>query len=211
MSLSPTITYQIRPIQVSVLSYSLLTDAQGNIITDPQGTFITEDQVDTPTSAVTSAQVKTMLPVYDNQSATIISRLITSVQRRIEDYIDIDATLRTRMAWWSVPARRIELPYGTHGDILSVQRYNVHTNAWEDYTDYRVFGLDYKVLELGNNGHQIRVTFKSGSKLNEQLNQAILQEISYQFKNRNDPNMEPALTHAGLSIPTLNILTGIVR
>jgi hypothetical protein len=183
MSLSPTRTYQIRPTQVSVVS----------VVTD----------------AVTANDVKLMLPVYDNQSALIIARLIKSVQRRVEDFIDIDSTLRVRKALWQDPARTIELPYGTHGDIISVERYA--NGVWAEYEDYELEGLDYKSIVLDDIGAPIRVEFQSGVDTNEQLNQAILQEVAWQFKNRNDPNQAAAEVRAGLSVSTINILTGVVR
>lgn len=184
MSLSPTLTYQLRPKQVTIIG-------------------------DAPADAVSGNDVKLMLPVYDNQSTLIIERLIKSVQRRVEDFIDIDTTPRTRQAWWQFPAQVIELPYGTHGDVTSVERYE--NKEWVAFEDYEVEGLTYKQLRLERIGLPLRVMYQSGTSVAEQVNQAILQEVAWQFKNRNDPNQSIAETRSGLSIATINILDGVMR
>lgn len=184
ISLSPTRTLQIHPTQVTVTSGAV-------------------------TDAVTQNDVKLMLPVYDNQSALLIGRLIKSVQRRVEDFINIDTTSRIRQAWWQDPALNIALPYGTHGDIIQVERYE--HDQWVDFTDYEVQGLNYKYIKLNRIGVPTRVTFESGVTGNDQVNQAILQEVAWQFKNRNDPNQASAEVRAGLSVGTINILTGVSR
>lgn len=183
MSLSPTITYHRYATDISI-------DGSYGV-------------------AVTNSEVKDVLPVYGDIDAVIIDRLIDSVQTRIEDYINIDATPRTRIAEWECPANVIELPYGSHGDIILVERYE--NKEWVATTDFEVLGLTYKRLRLAKIGKPIRVTFESGTSENKQVNQAILQEVSYQYKSRNDPNMETAETRSGLSVATLNILSGIPR
>jgi hypothetical protein len=182
-SLSPTITLDKYPSEIIVTS--------------------------SVTQAVTVDEVKVVLPVYDNQTLTFIEMLIPSVQRRIEDYVNRDTTLRTRMALWSNPDPIIILPYGVHGNVSYVERYE--DGHWVDYEDYEVYGLNYKYLDIKKTGKSVRVSFQSGGGNYEEMKQAILQEIAYQFKNRNDPNEAPAVSKSGLSIPTLNILAGIVR
>lgn len=182
-SLSPTITLDKYPSEIIVTS--------------------------SVTDAVSVDDVKVVLPVYDNQTLTSIQRLIPSVQRRIEDYVNRDTTLRTRMALWTNPSVEITLPYGIHGHVNFVERYE--DGHWVDYTDYEVYGLNFKYIDIKKTGKPVRVSFQSGGGQYEEMKQAILQEIAFQFKNRNDPNEAQAVSKSGLSIPTLNILTGIVR
>lgn len=157
------------------------------------------------TLSVSIEEAKEELPVYDNISDQAIYRKIASAQRAIEDYVNIDTTIRTRRSLWLTPQRVIELPYGVH-EILTVEQQLHPGDAFAPIENYRVLGLEFKslVLELL---YPTRVTYVSGKiPVDDILREAILKEVSYYFKNRNDPNEVAPATLNGLSMITVNLL-----
>jgi len=178
-SLSPTRVFQVNPIETITIG---------------------------PVPVVVSMQeMKTALPVYDNQSQTYLETLLPSAQRRVEDYINRDTSVRQRQSLWTQPERTIRLPYGKH-DIELVEQYI--GEEWVEVTDYKIIGLHFLSLRL-NALYPTRVTYQSGGDYPADMKTAIIAEVSWHFKNRNDPNEVSAATRSGLSEPARNILYGL--
>lgn len=153
---------------------------------------------------------KNELPVYDNIDNDSIYRKIASAQRAVEDFLNKDTTLRERLSLWIAPQRVIDLPYGKH-DILEVSQQIVWDGAFIPTTDYTVTGLDYKSIRL-HNQYPTKVSYNSGSEtVDDIFKEAVLQETSFYFKHRNDPNATSAETINGLSKVTMNLLSNYRR
>lgn len=183
-SLSPTVTFSRHPDET--------------VITD-EGTF--------PTPVIVN-QVRPFLPVYDNDSDLIIQGIMEAVTRKIERFIRRDTTPRTRQSLYQYPQRIIDIPYGPHSDIVVEQYVN---DAWVAVTSPIITGLQRKSIVL-EYAYPTRVTCTSGfEQCPSDIVQAILQETAFQYKNRNDPNEVMPETKHGLSIPTVNLLTGYAR
>jgi len=134
----------------------------------------------------------------------------------IERYINQDATPRTRIAYWNLPQRIICLPYGPHLSTITVKQ---RANVRDDYitrvldTDYWIVddGLQFKKIELNYQQHT-QVEFVSGpGSVPDQLQEAIIQEVAFQYKNRNDPDMTAPQMVGGLSLPTYNMIKNLIR
>lgn len=150
--------------------------------------------------------VKGELPVYDDNSDSLLARKILSVQYAIERYINRDTTLRQRVSLWSHPERRIKLPFGPH--VITEVRQEI--NGVLQVVEYTEQGLEYKEIVL-NGRYPTQVTYTSGhASVPEYLQDAVIQEVAFYFKNRNDPNEAMAESKGGLSLPTLNLLASHV-
>ena len=179
-SISPTLTFHRYPYQTKI-----------------------EGEVE---ACVTINDVKGELPVHDNNSDSLLTRKILSVQHAIERYINRDTTLRQRVSLWILPERRIKLPFGPHV-ITGVEQEIDGEFKSVDYTEQ---GGDYKEIVL-NSRYPTRVTYNSGHEtVPEFLQDAVIQEVAFYFKNRNDPNEAMAESKGGLSLPTLNLLSSHV-
>ena len=175
-SLSPTLTFQRYPYQTRI---------QGEV-----------------PMCVSLADVKGELPVHDGNSDNLIARKILSVQYAIERYINRDTTQRQRVSLWTIPERRIKLPYGPH--VITQVRQQV-SGEWA-VAEYTQEGLEFKEIVLDYR-YPTEVTYTSGyENVPEYLQDAVIQEVAFYFKNRNDPGEVAAETINGLSLPTLNLL-----
>ena len=173
------------------------------------------DITTTPSLAVSVADVKAELPVYDDNSDAQIQRKILAVQTMIEKYINRDTTSRSRIAYWASPQEIIALPYGPHTIVLVQQRLTPKdtyvTQVLDE--DYWVLdsSLDYLQLQLSKI-YNTRILFTSGSAtVDDVVKEAIIQEVAFQFKNRNDPDLTVPQTMGGLSVPTYNIIKNLIR
>lgn len=183
--LSPTITYY---------KYAQQTETLSNVVD----------------LAVSIEQAKEELPVYDDVSDDIIARKIASAQRAVEEYLNKDTSYRLRRSLWLTPQRLIEVPYGKHV-IVSVEQQTEFGGEFVTTERYKEIGLDYKSLLLEAQ-YPTRVTYDSGGgSVDEIFKEAILQEVSYYFKNRNDPNESAPETLNGLSLVTQNLLANYRR
>ena len=173
------------------------------------------DITSTPTLAVSVADVKTELPVYDDNSDAQIQRKILAVQTMIEKYINRDTTSRSRIAYWASPQEIIALPYGPHAITTVEQRLTpkdtyVTQVADEDYWVLDS-SFDYLQIQLSKI-YNTRITFTSGSAtVDDVVKEAIIQEVAFQFKNRNDPDLTIPQTMGGLSVPTYNMIKNLIR
>ena len=162
------------------------------------------------TLCVSVADAKAELPVYDNHSNVAIERKIASAQMAVESYVNRDTTVRERRSLWLIPQRVISLPYGVH-EILQVEQQLQSNVAFTNTTAYEVIGLDYLSIRL-DNLYPTRVRYNSGSNVTPAImKEAILQETSYYFKNRNDPDEQAPEIRNGVSAITMNLLSNYVR
>lgn len=166
---------------------------------------IVENDNESP-SAVTLQQVKQYLPVFDTNSDDLIQGILDGVVKQVERYINRDVVERERVSLWNLPAQVIKLPYGPHREIVVEQHID---GEWQviPETEYDVIGLQRKQIRL-HYGYPTKVSCLSGfEQTPSDIQQAIINETAFQFKNRNDPNEVQAETKFGLSIPTLNLLS----
>lgn len=155
-------------------------------------------------SPATLSEVKPFLPVYDDNSDVLIQGIIDGVTKKIERFIRLDTTERTRISEWFLPQRLIDIPYGFHSDIVVEQYVG---DEWRTVENPIIIGLTKKSVRL-HYGYQTRVTCTSGfADCPADIVQAIIQEVSFQYKNRNDPNEVQPETRNGLSIPTINLIS----
>jgi len=173
------------------------------------------DMTTTPALAVSVADVKAELPVYDSNSDDQIERKIRAVQTMIEKYINRDTTSRSRIAYWASPQEIIALPYGPHTIVQVEQRLTPKDTYVVQVVDedYWVLdsSLDYLQIQLSKI-YNTRITFTSGSAtVDDVVQEAIIQEVAFQFKNRNDPDLTIPQTMGGLSVPTYNMIKNLIR
>jgi len=173
------------------------------------------DMTTTPDLAVSVADVKAELPVYDDNSDAQIQRKILAVQTMIEKYINRDTTSRSRIAYWASPQEIIALPYGPHTIVQVEQRLTPKDTYVVQVVDedYWVLdsSLDYLQIQLSKI-YNTRILFTSGSATaDDVVKEAIIQEVAFQFKNRNDPDLTIPQTMGGLSVPTYNMIKNLIR
>lgn len=177
----------------------------------PQDTEITAGPL---TYTLTTAEVKDFLRINDNLDDNYIDLLIAGVQEQIERYIGIDTTVRTRRSYWARTSGTIKLPYGPHTVTTVVSRDddNVDTTLVSG-DDYYVYGLKYLEIRLLNpTGQQILVTYQSGhTVVPYAIKAAMLQEISLQYKNRQDPNTPSRLSVNELTLEARHLLASYMR
>jgi hypothetical protein len=108
------------------------------------------------------------------------------------------------------------LPYGVHGTITSVVAIDADNNqktlvAGDDYT---IFGIEFKGIQLSTYADMLLVTYQSGYGAGEcpaAIRAAIMQELSLQYKNRQDPNAPGRTVVNNLSVEARNLLMSYVR
>lgn len=162
-------------------------------------------QVTQPFPAVPYKQIKEALPLYDNNSDLLLQGILLGVTAKIERLIDLDTTKRERVSVWDSPAPIICLPFGPHEDLVIEQYEHGH---WKVATDVEIMGIAKKRVKL-QYLYPTRISYTSGHEdVPDLIQAAIVQEVSFQYKNRNDPDEVQPDTKHGLSIPTVNLLDG---
>lgn len=158
---------------------------------------------------VSVPEAKAELPVYDDISDLGIHRKILSAQQAVENLVNRDTSKRERRSLWLRPKRVISLPYGVH-EILQVEQ-QTSSGAFSNITNYEVIGLGYLEVEL-EALYPTRIRYNSGADhVDPILKEAVLQETSYYFKNRNDPNEQSPEIINGVSAITMNLLSNYIR
>lgn len=159
---------------------------------------------------VSIPEAKAELPVYDDISDLGIQRKILSAQRAVENLVNRDTTKRERRSIWLQPSPVISLPYGVH-EILQVEQQTQSNGAFSNITSYEVIGLGYLQVKL-QALYPTRIRYNSGADhVDSMLKEAVLQETSYYFKNRNDPNEQSPDIVNGVSAITMNLLSNYIR
>lgn len=163
--------------------------------------------------ALSMTEVKDFLRVNDTLDDDYIGLLIEGVQEQIERYIGIDTTIRTRRSYWARVGGKIKLPYGPHTVTTVVSRDDENVDTTLSAGDYEVYGLKFKEIRLINPvGSQILVTYQSGhTNVPPAIRSAMLQEVSFQYKNRQDPNTGSRLSVNELTIEARHLLASYMR
>lgn len=162
---------------------------------------------------------KAILPVYDNNSDAFISMLVGSVEEQVGRYIKIDLTKRQRQSYWKNPTSRLVLSFGPHGDVSSVVAKDIRGNATTLVlnTDYYVTGLEYKEIHIINfpvDVYSVTVTYWSGYDAGEcpdAIRMACIQELNFQYKNRQDANQATVAIVNGLTMESRMLLETYIR
>jgi len=162
-------------------------------------------------------EAKAMLPVNTDMHDTLIGLLIAGTTGQVERYIGRDTYPKERVAQYERPATVINLPYGPHGSVASVQAIDSDGNitTLTASTQYIVEGIEFKRIRLiGVGAYMLRVTYASGygaGECPEEIRAAIMQELSLQYKNRQDPNAPARTVVNNLTIEARNLLLSFVR
>ena len=175
----------------------------------PAQTIVSTKNVDW---ALTLGQVKDFLRVNDSFDDLYINLMLEAVSEQVERYIGLDTYVRTRQSYWERVGGQVWLPYGPHTTVSSVV--SIADDLTETVlvagTDYVVHGLEYKKISIDNaTGTYLRVTYLSGYPAGEcpsAIKGAILQEISFQYKNRQDPNTPSRVSVNGLTLEARQLL-----
>lgn len=194
--------------------YSSLTGVY-NVNTMPTETIVSG--VDDPVYPMTLGQAKAMLPVNTSIHDDFIQLLIEATTEQVERYIARDTYRRERTSRYERPAPVISLPNGPHGNVLSVKTVtydNIETTLVAG-SDYYVHGIEFKTIELASGIQQyVLVTYESGYQAGScprAIIGGIMQELSMQFKNRQDPNAGGVAVVNNLSLEARNLLMPFVR
>jgi uncharacterized phiE125 gp8 family phage protein len=179
---------------------------------NPIDTRITVPAVELP---LTVAEAMSFLRIYDVQDADFLGMLLSAITDQVERYIGSDTQLKTRQSYWERTGGYVVLPYGPHGAVTSVvsrDEDNVDTTLVAG-TDYVVEGMGYKKIRFYNKtGGQILATYQSGyTNCPDAIRGAILQELSFQYKNRQDPNTPSRISVNGLTLEARQLLLSYMR
>jgi uncharacterized phiE125 gp8 family phage protein len=173
----------------------------------PEQTVIVSQDTFTP---VTLAEAKNFLRVYDDVDDTSIQSLLVGVTQQVEQYIGKDTTPRVRLSFWSRPKQLISIPRSPVGTITNVTE--VSRDGTEQVvlaTEYVVEGLDLKSIRFSHSYNALKVTYNSGyDNCPDAIKGAILQELSLQYKNRQDSAQPSRTSVNGLSIEARHLLLG---
>jgi uncharacterized phiE125 gp8 family phage protein len=180
----------------------------------PSQTRVSVKNLDWP---LTLEQVKDFLRVNDSYDDLYIGLLLEAVCEQVERYIGLDSYVRTRQSYWERVGRQVWLPYGPHTTISSVV--SIDDEGTETTltlgVDYSVSGMEYKKIHIdGFPGEYMKVTYLSGYPAGEcpsAIKGAILQEISLQYKNRQDPNTPSRVSVNGLTLEARQLLSPYMR
>jgi uncharacterized phiE125 gp8 family phage protein len=180
----------------------------------PIETRVTVKNIDWP---LTLGQVKDFLRVNDSYDDLYLGLLLEGVCEQVERYIGLDTYVRTRQSYWERVGGQVWLPYGPHTTISSVVSVDDEGNetALVLNTDYTVNGMEYKKLSIDSAPNRyLKVTYLSGYASGEcpsAIRAAILQEISLQYKNRQDPNTPSRVSVNGLTLEARQLLAPYMR
>lgn len=161
-------------------------------------------------------EVKTQLPVNHDNYNVKISRLMRSVTDQIQDYIGQDFLKKRVKSYWRNTPRYAKLARGPHGDILSVTVIDVtgQERTLEQGKHFKVRGMQRKELYDFEYHGQLFVEYESGvdnKEIISRVTDAVLQELSLQFKNRQDPDSPPMTSVNSLSLEARHLLSGLIR
>lgn len=185
----------------------------------PSQTRIT---VNTSLLPLSLLQVKDFLRVSDgtfndSYDDAYLNLMIRGVTEQVERYIGLDTHIKTRQSYWERVGGQVWLPYGPHGAISSVVSIDDEgtETALVLNTDYTVSGMEYKKIHLDNApSRYLKVTYVSGYAEDEcpfAISGAIMQEISLQYKNRQDPNTPSRVSVNGLTLEARQLLSPFMR
>lgn len=159
--------------------------------------------------AVPLALMKDVLRKYDSNDDAHITLLIKAVTEQVERYCGYDFRPKERLSYYLYPKPDISLPRGPHATITEVKA----INELGDETvltldeDYYVDGFQQFDLRLRRYYHALEIEHSSGyENIPDAVQEAIIQEVSFQYKNRNDPNMGRVTSVNGLTLEARHLL-----
>ena len=158
---------------------------------------------------ITPNRAKTVLGVNHNEDDSYIATLVDGVVGQVERFCRIDVIKKKRYAYYRSAHGRIVLPYGPHGEIHKVEKDGVDLTA----DDYDIYGIKRKTIE-GLGYGVFYVEFDSGYDDNEwppEIESACYQELSLQYKNRQDPDTPSMTSVNNMSVEARHLLSGIRR
>jgi hypothetical protein len=191
-------------------------------LTPPRETRYTPDEtkivsrVEGQTDLVTPEEVKEFITITHDQFNLTIDKLIESVTSQVESYVRRDLIQKNIQSYWRRTPKVAILSRGPHVSITSasVEDENGNSTTLTEGTDFKVEGISFKRLYNFQQYGKLTVDYVSGYTEDErpaEVGSAILQEISLQFKNRQDPDT-PAMTSVGnLSLEARHLLNGLIR
>lgn len=164
---------------------------------------------------MTPEMVREFLPLRSEQYEATINRLIDSVTAQVEAYIRQDVLQKVvRSEWRYVPQRAI-LSRGVHQDVLSVKVISKYGEEAELTSDqYAIEGMSFWTLTNIEGSGRLVVDYISGYTKDQrppQVRDAILQEISLQFKNRQDPDTPAMVSMGNISLEARHLLNSLIR
>jgi uncharacterized phiE125 gp8 family phage protein len=184
--------------------YGSLTGAVAYQFFPDQTDIVSQDTM-TPVSL---SEAKNFLRVYDNVDDTSIQAILVGVTQQIEQYIGKDTTTRVRLSFWSRPKLSIAIPRSPVIAVTSVVAVSADgTETTIPADDYTVVGLSKKIIRFNHGYPSLKVTYTSGYTVcPDAIKSAILQELSLQYKNRQDSSQPSRTSVNGLSIEARHLL-----
>jgi hypothetical protein len=164
-------------------------------------------------SPLDSNYVDEFLRVHDEIDSAYIASLIKGVTNQVESYCGLATTPRTIESYWQYPKQLISIPVKPVSAITAVTKVNHDgtESALVLGTDYTVTGMNVKYIHLKVDCYALRVTYEAGYQTNscpDAVQDAIVQEISLQYKNRQDSNQPSRTSVNSLSIEARHLLIG---
>ncbi len=208
----------------------LLRGSDTNSLRPPRETRYTPDETSVleildQDLVISLPDAKNSLKVFHNSNDdAFIQNKIKAATAQVEKYVRIDVRQKKRKSvWYKVPAIAHLMSYPTR-DILKVSVIDEHgsESVLQQGVDYFVQGVDTKSLyrfnrSFGESG-ELHIEYVTGYTKQErndgivpEIIGAIEQEVSLQYKNRQDPDT-PAMTSVNnLSLEARHLLTPIIR
>jgi hypothetical protein len=176
----------------------------------PQESKVTNIAIYSPLS---TEVVEDFMRIHDNIDATYIASLIKGVTDQVEKYCSLATTPRTMQSFWMYPRSIVALPTKPVTSFTNVTKIDSDGTETElvSGTDFTTLGLDIKSIHLKTSCYALRVTYQAGYQTNtcpEAIQDAIIQEISLQYKNRQDSNQPSRTSVNSLSVEARHLLVG---
>ena len=176
----------------------------------PQETVVTNITNVTPLDTNTA---KEFLRIYDDLDEAYVTSLIKGVTDQVERYCALATTPRTVQSYWIYPKTTVALPIRpvqSISNVVSIDRDGNETELVAG-TDFTTTGLKYKGISLKASAYSLKVTYQAGYETNACPNaiiDAIMQEVSLQYKNRQDSNQPSRTSVNSLSLEARHLLIG---
>lgn len=142
---------------------------------------------------ISVAEFKTYAKIDTTADDTLIEEIIKAVKVKGEGWTRLTWFNRTYIAFWEQHARQVDLPYGPHTAVTTVERYH-HDGTYEtlvENTDYFVTGQGFKTITFLSWGYGLRVTFTAGygasaSNLPSEIKLAVYKACLSAYEDRQD-------------------------
>jgi hypothetical protein len=164
-------------------------------------------------SPLQEAYVDEFLRVHDDIDQTYIASLIKGVTNQVEAYCGLATTPRTMQSYWQYPKQLISIPVKPVSSVTSVVKisHDGTESTLVSGTDYTVTGMNNIYIHLKVDCYALRVTYEAGfadGQCPDAIQDAIVQEISLQYKNRQDSNQPSRTSVNSLSLEARHLLIG---